>query len=743
MEKKKSKKSKKYHTLESVQKVLRSEPQIKEDYEKVKQDLDIIRQNILEEKEAEVSLQNEIESIEAQIKASIKQIKTIQEIASKKRISKAFPKDLVQEESILKKTIQQNEKLFCLLQQEPHYLSNFLPILEKLELDEVIDSVVKTIFADQYEAKSERIFLILLDQLLKKEADSCLSMETFLRANSAFTKLLGFYFRREQNLYWLQTTLAPTILEIIKTKNWFAELTPSKLLQKLQQSFPDKFGGIDNNISSKILLENPAFKSVHDENMKKTLEVSSKILDSVTANMQDLPFGIRWIAKRIKSICNERWPNAAANEINSLVGGMVFLRYITPAICTPTPLKVVEEASPSDCVRTFTFVGKILQNLSNGTYSNEEFMEATNPFLDERRSQLIRFQNDVCHVPELDEYMRQEIQVSHSQKSVVSIPIKISFKRLHNFHELLGKYEKKIANGDNDPLLLVLKEIREFNNLELDKDLILELNLGNSDHVSSYDINYDNDDENQNADFHKLREMMSNLLRNLPQLPDFARDSHLGFVERLQGIKKMSISEGNFALAGQISEIFNFVYSLTNLSKHKDSDQLWQEIASEILSTTSLSQKFQQKIRLAKKELKEIKKSRKQLASIRERSMQYLAEVEKSGGLDGSETHLERTFTERQLEDLRVIDSSNSGGLFMLTPRNISKFIFSTSDCNIFKISKVGHEQSVERVVLKDLLMRNENNETTIELGNLDMVMNLNPLITFLNSQFVFQKLNK
>ena len=60
-----------------------------------------------------------------------------------------------------------------------------------------------------------------------------------------------------------------------------------------------------------------------------------KILKKLQATIEEVPFGIRWLCKATRSLVQEKFSEASADQVNAFIGGFFFLRYINPLIATP------------------------------------------------------------------------------------------------------------------------------------------------------------------------------------------------------------------------------------------------------------------------------------------------------------------------------------------------------------------------------------------------------------------------
>ena len=75
------------------------------------------------------------------------------------------------------------------------------------------------------------------------------------------------------------------------------------------------------------------------------------------------------------------------------------LRFVNPAIVTPNAYMLTDGAPAKNPRRVLTLVAKLLQNLANKpTYSKEGYMMVLNPFVENNKSRMNEFLNDLCEV---------------------------------------------------------------------------------------------------------------------------------------------------------------------------------------------------------------------------------------------------------------------------------------------------------------------------------------------------------
>lgn len=88
------------------------------------------------------------------------------------------------------------------------------------------------------------------------------------------------------------------------------------------------------------------------------MNVADSFLTTIINSLDQVPYGIRWICKQIRSLTKRKYPDASEYAISSLIGGFFFLRFVNPAIVTPQAYMLVEGIPSTNPRTTLTLVRK-------------------------------------------------------------------------------------------------------------------------------------------------------------------------------------------------------------------------------------------------------------------------------------------------------------------------------------------------------------------------------------------------
>jgi len=214
------------------------------------------------------------------------------------------------------------------------------------------------------------------------------SAGTLFRSNSMVSKMFKFY-SRLIGLPYLYTTIGPELNELIEEELGL-EVDPEKMEE-----------GTDL-----------------DEMRWTLMAQSQKILKTILASDVDCPPQFRQLFAHIRKCVAERFPE----NVNTTIGGFVFLRFFCPAVSSPEAYGIVEEPPSADARRLLILITKVLQNLSNDVEfgSKEPYMTKMNDFIHSNRDKLSAFYEKLIK-PSVKQAVAVDLPKNMKQVSVATI----------------------------------------------------------------------------------------------------------------------------------------------------------------------------------------------------------------------------------------------------------------------------------------------------------------------------------
>lgn len=247
------------------------------------------------------------------------------------------------------------------------------------------------------------------------------------------------YTRRGPGQSYLRTILAERINSLIELKDLDLEINPSKVYENLVAQGEARTGRHDpsmpRNVTPDEAAAHPKVQEIIGPRAQMLHELGNSFVDTMIRGLDEIPYGIRWICKQIRSLSRRKYPDAQDHMITSLIGGFFFLRFINPAIISPQSYMLIDSA-PADCPKvTLKYIAKMLQNLANKpSYAKETYMQRLEPFVQENRNRVSKFLLDVCEVQDFYESLEMDNYVALSKKD---LELGITLNEVYAMHQML------------------------------------------------------------------------------------------------------------------------------------------------------------------------------------------------------------------------------------------------------------------------------------------------------------------
>ncbi|QNQ00265.1 YALIA101S05e09428g1_1 [Yarrowia lipolytica] len=319
--------------------------------------------------------------------------------------------------------------LFFLLQSEPKHIASLCTLVSMTEIDSLLQTVMFTIYGNQYEQREEHLLLSMFQAVLAYQFDTTLEFSSLLRANTPVSRMMTTYTRRGPGQSYLRETLSHCLNDIISNPQTL-EINPMRVLIETD-SAPD--------MTMDQAAENPEVIAIIEPRLRTLEAICENVLSTIINSKSIVPYGIRWICKQIRGLARRKYPDAPDASVCSLIGAFFFLRFINPAIVSPQTYMLIDKLpNDANCRRTLTLVAKVLQNIANKpTTSKEPYMASLTPFLEVNKNRVNKFLNELCEVPDFYESLEMDQYIALSKKD---LSISITLNEIYGMHGLLVKY---------------------------------------------------------------------------------------------------------------------------------------------------------------------------------------------------------------------------------------------------------------------------------------------------------------
>ncbi|XP_068166071.1 ras GTPase-activating-like protein IQGAP2 [Antennarius striatus] len=366
------------------------------------------------------------------------------------------------------------QHLFYLLQTNPPYLAKLIFQMPQNKSTKFMDTVIFTLYNYASNQREEYLLLKLFKTALEEEINSKVDqIQDIVTGNPTVVKMVVSFNRGARGHNTLRQLLAPVVKDIIEDKNLGINTNPVDVYKAWVNQLETATGE-----ASKLPYEVTPEQAMSHEEVRNRLEASSmalrsatdKVLNSIVSSMDNIPYGMRYIAKVLKNTLHEKFPDASEDELLKIVGNLLYYRYMNPAIVAPDGFDIIDMSAGGqlhlDQRRNLGSVAKVLQHAAaNKLFEGENaHMTPMNSYISQTYEKFRVFFQAACDVPEPEEKFNID---EYSDMVTLSKPIiYISIEEIINTHSLLLEHLDAISPDRNDLLHELLQDLGDVPDVE-------------------------------------------------------------------------------------------------------------------------------------------------------------------------------------------------------------------------------------------------------------------------------------
>ena len=534
------------------------------------------------------------------------------------------------------------------------------------EIDSLLQTVMFTIYGNQYESREEHLLLTMFQSVLTYQFDNTAEYSSLLRANTPVSRMMTTYTRRGPGQTYLKEVLRDKINSLIELRDVDLEINPLKVYETMLAKIEEDTGSIPDHfpkgITAEQAAENRQVQQIIEPRLEMLTKLATSFLDTIIAGLDQTPYGIRWICKQIRSLSRRKYPDAQDQTICTLIGGFFFLRFINPAIVTPKSYMLIDGTPAENPRRTLTLIAKMLQNLANKpSYAKEPYMARLQPFIQQNKDKVNRFMLDLCEVQDFYESLEMDNYVALSKKD---LELSITLNEIYATHSLLEKHHGTLARDENSHLKTLLDDLGPApvqlprkDNRAISLPLFSRWEYALDDLTAALDIT---DDE---VYFMEAKGTFVYIMRTIPSNPAVTRRPL-----RLDTVAEVAATMRNDAVMVRKGiraiELLSQLQELGIIEKADNYGTLREEVEQELVHLGSLKEKCVEETKQLEEVFRTIRDHNAYLVGQLETYKSYLHNVR--GQSEGKTRKQQKQqvlgpykFTHQQLEKEGVIQQSN------------------------------------------------------------------------------------
>uniref|UniRef100_A0A4W3GGH2 IQ motif containing GTPase activating protein 2 n=1 Tax=Callorhinchus milii TaxID=7868 RepID=A0A4W3GGH2_CALMI len=374
-----------------------------------------------------------------------------------------------------RKKLEAYQHLFYLLQTNPTYLAKLIFQMPQNKSTKFMDTVIFTLYNYASNQREEYLLLKLFKTALEEEITSKVNqVQDIVTGNPTVIKMVVTFNRSARGQNALRQLLAPVVKEIIEDKNLSINTNPIEVYKNWVNQMEMQTGEASKlpyDVTTEQALSHAEVNTRLESSVRSLRAATDKVLASIFTSLDNIPYGMRYIAKVLKNSLHEKFPDSTEDELlKVIVGNLLYYRYMNPAIVAPDGFDIIDVSAGgqlhSDQRRNLGSVAKVLQHAaSNKLFEGENaHMSPINDYLSHTYQKFRKFFQSACDVPEPEEKFNID---EYSDMVTLSKPvIYISIEEIINTHSLLLEHQQAISPDQKDPLHELLKDLGDVPDVE-------------------------------------------------------------------------------------------------------------------------------------------------------------------------------------------------------------------------------------------------------------------------------------
>uniref|UniRef100_A0A8C4YBM8 IQ motif containing GTPase activating protein 3 n=1 Tax=Gopherus evgoodei TaxID=1825980 RepID=A0A8C4YBM8_9SAUR len=362
------------------------------------------------------------------------------------------------------------QHLFYLLQTHPVYLAKLIFQMPQNKSTKFMESVVFTLYNYASNPREAYLLLQLFKTALQEEIRSKVDqLRDILTGNPTVIRLVVSFYRNARGQNALRQILGSPVQEVLQDKTLSIRTNPEDIYKAWINQLESQSGQKSKfpyDVSPEQALSHPEVQRRLDISIRNLLAVTDKFLSAITSSVDKIPYGMRYVAKVLKTSLAEKFPAAGEEDICKIVGNLLYYRFMNPAVVAPDGFDIVDisagVALHPEHRRNLGSIAKILQHAAaNKMFEGENgHLRVVNQYLEETHSKFRKFICAACSVPEPEERFNVD---EYSEMVAVAKPvIYITVAELINTHKLLLEHQDSISPDHKDPLHELLEDLDEL-----------------------------------------------------------------------------------------------------------------------------------------------------------------------------------------------------------------------------------------------------------------------------------------
>uniref|UniRef100_A0A8C0QKN3 IQ motif containing GTPase activating protein 3 n=1 Tax=Chelonoidis abingdonii TaxID=106734 RepID=A0A8C0QKN3_CHEAB len=211
------------------------------------------------------------------------------------------------------------QHLFYLLQTHPVYLAKLIFQMPQTKSTKFMESVVFTLYNYASNPREAYLLLQLFKTALQEEIRSKVDqLRDILTGNPTVIRLVVSFYRNARGQNALRQILGSPVQEVLQDKTLSIRTNPVDIYKAWINQLESQSGQKSKfpyDVSPEQALSHPEVQRRLDISIRNLLAVTDKFLSAITSSVDKIPYGMRYVAKVLKTSLAEKFPTAGEEDI--------------------------------------------------------------------------------------------------------------------------------------------------------------------------------------------------------------------------------------------------------------------------------------------------------------------------------------------------------------------------------------------------------------------------------------------
>uniref|UniRef100_A0A8B9SFL7 IQ motif containing GTPase activating protein 3 n=1 Tax=Apteryx owenii TaxID=8824 RepID=A0A8B9SFL7_APTOW len=296
-----------------------------------------LREEVVKRIRASRQLESDLDLMDIKIGLLVKNRITLQEVVSHcKKLTKKNKEQLSEMMAIDKQKglkslskekrqkLEAYQHLFYLLQTQPGYLARLIFQMPQNKSTKFMESVIFTLYNYASNPREAYLLLQLFKAALQEEIRSKVDhIHDILRGNPTVIRLVVSFYRNARGQNALRQILGGAVQEVLQDKTLSIRTNPVDIYKAWINQTESQSGQkskLPYEVSPEQALSYPEVQRRLDISIRNLLVMTDKFVSAITSSVDKIPYGMRYVAKILKTSLAEKFPEASEEEIYKVMG---------------------------------------------------------------------------------------------------------------------------------------------------------------------------------------------------------------------------------------------------------------------------------------------------------------------------------------------------------------------------------------------------------------------------------------